>query len=162
MYVHICTLFSDPKWPLRRKLSKEHVSLKCTALFGTTWWTSQPFATAASSFSFLLASTRRKKDTAEHRSERTDRGFGCNIPKLTSRSCLFSDIGAQTPSLLRPFAHHTSGKMVTQTAHECSAPPQCFTLAWIHPMISGISRVVPPPSNSGNEGLGWDSLLKME
>ena len=21
--------------------------------------------------------------------------------------------------------------------------------------------VVPPPSNSGNEGLGWDSLLKM-
>ena len=28
--------------------------------------------------------------------------------------------------------------------------------------ISGIYWVVPPPSNSGNEGLGWDSLLKME
>ena len=24
-----------------------------------------------------------------------------------------------------------------------------------------IAWVVPPPSNSGNEGLGWDSLLKM-
>ncbi len=29
-------------------------------------------------------------------------------------------------------------------------------------MFQGITWVVPPPSNSGNEGLGWDSLLRME
>ena len=27
--------------------------------------------------------------------------------------------------------------------------------------LGNIHWVVPPPSNSGNEGLGWDSLLKM-
>ena len=27
---------------------------------------------------------------------------------------------------------------------------------------SGLLWVVPPPSNSGNEGFGWDSLLNME
>ena len=29
------------------------------------------------------------------------------------------------------------------------------------PILPSIGWVVPPPSNSGNEGLGWDSLLKM-